>query len=88
MITHEQTETKGRFFVKSSDQLIAELTYSKAGTSKIIIDHTHVSDEFRGKDYARKLVFKAVEYAKSNNLDVLPLCPYAKAIIAKYKELQ
>lgn len=87
MIVHEQTETKGRFYIKKENELVGELTYSKSGTSQLIINHTEVSEKYRGQDYAKQLVFEAVKYAKSENLKVIPVCSYAKVMISKHKEL-
>ncbi len=86
-IGHEETETKGAFFFDDKGKRAAELTYSKAGTGRIIIDHTEVSDNYRGEGLGKKLVFAAVEYARKHKLKVLPLCPYARSVFSKNKEL-
>ncbi|MEX0609912.1 MAG: GNAT family N-acetyltransferase [Balneolaceae bacterium] len=87
-IQHEESETKGAFFIlNDQNKRTAELTYSKAGADKIIIDHTQISDENRGKSYGKQLVFHAVEFARSNNLKVLPLCPFAQSVFQRFPEL-
>ena len=86
-IQHEETETKGRFYIEEDGAPAAEMTYSKAGTERLIIDHTEVSDDFRGKGYGRALVFHAVEYARERELKILPLCPYARAVFSRNPEL-
>jgi predicted GNAT family acetyltransferase len=45
----EQTATKGSFYIEENHQRLAEMTFSKAGDSLMIIDHTEVSDALRGK---------------------------------------
>tara|TARA_R110002096_G_scaffold339522_3_gene532858 strand:+ start:8361 stop:8639 length:279 start_codon:yes stop_codon:yes gene_type:complete len=87
-IQHEESETKGAFFIESNSTRIAEITYSKAGSSRIIIDHTGVSDEHRNEGLGKKLVFHVAEFAEQYNLKVLPLCPYAKSVFSRYPELQ
>ncbi|HET8866130.1 MAG TPA: GNAT family N-acetyltransferase [Gracilimonas sp.] len=87
-IQHKTTETKGAFFIEKDGKRIAEMTYSKAGKTKIIIDHTEVSDEGRGKGYGKQLVKEGVEFARENDLKIMPLCPFAKAIIQKTPEFQ
>jgi predicted GNAT family acetyltransferase len=42
----------------------------------------------RGTDAGKKLVKAGVEFAREHNLTVLPLCPFAKAIINKTPEFQ
>lgn len=54
-IQHEETETKGSFYILAEDEKIAELTYSKAGNDKIILDHTEVSDKHRGESLGKSL---------------------------------
>ena len=86
-IQHTSTDTKGEFYIEKDGERIAEMTYSKAGSSRIIIDHTEVFDEGRGKGYGKKLVKHGVQFARDHDLKVLPLCPFAKAIIMKHDEL-
>ncbi|MCH2450492.1 MAG: N-acetyltransferase [Gracilimonas sp.] len=87
-IQHRSTESKGEFFIEKDGKRIAEMTYSKAGTARIIIDHTEVSDEGRGEGLGKKLVKEGVEFARKNDLKIMPLCPFAKAIIQKTPEFQ
>lgn len=92
-IHHEETEGKGRYWltiegVEERVEEIAELTYSKAGEQLIIIDHTGVPDEFRGKGLGVKLVEKAVKDARLLGKKIMPLCPFAKAQIERHPHWQ
>jgi len=87
-IQHTSTDTKGEFYIEKDGERIAEMTYSKAGSSRIIIDHTEVFEKGRGKGYGKRLVKHGVQFARENDLKVLPLCPYAKAIITKNEDLK
>ncbi|WP_395078346.1 GNAT family N-acetyltransferase [Gracilimonas sp.] len=87
-IQHQESDSKGEFFMEDNGTRIAEMTYSKAGSDKIIIDHTEVTDEGRGKGLGKQLVKRGVEFARENELTVLPLCPFAKSIIQKTPEFQ
>ena len=87
-IQHKDEESKGSFFVEMNGEMEAEITYSKAGDSKIIIDHTEVSDSLRGEGVGKALVQHAVNYARDNELTVIPLCPFAKSIIERNESLQ
>lgn len=87
-IQHRSGESKGAFFIEENGEVKARLTYSKAGTTQIIIDHTEVSDDLRGKNVGKKLVQHVVEYARENELKVIPLCPFANSIIKRDKSLQ
>lgn len=85
-IHHIEHGSKGAFIIKTNNERLAEMTYSKAGDSLIIIDHTEVSDALRGKGAGKQLVNAAVEYARANHLKILPLCPFAKAVFDKVPE--
>ncbi|MFD0999751.1 GNAT family N-acetyltransferase [Ohtaekwangia kribbensis] len=87
-IQHEQSSSKGAFFVAENGTRLAEMTYSKAGDALIIIDHTEVSDALRGKGAGKQLVGAAVDHARKNNLKILPLCPFAKSVFEKVKDFQ
>ena len=82
----ELTGNKGAFFIEENGKRIAEMTFSKAGDTRIIIDHTEVSDVLRGKGAGKQLVSAAVDYARKNNIKIIPLCPFAKSVFDKMKE--
>lgn len=87
-IQHRSGESKGEFYLEKKGEIKAKLTYSKAGESLIILDHTDVSDELRGKNVGKLLVEHAVTYARENELEVIPLCPFAASVFKKNKSLQ
>ncbi len=78
--------SKGAFIIKANGERLAEMTYSKAGDKLIIIDHTEVSDALRGQGAGKQLVTAAVEYARKNQIKILPLCPFAKSVFDKTPE--
>ncbi len=77
-ITLDEGDTKGRYKVQPDQNgPVAELTYSKAGESLIIIDHTDVPDAYRGTGLGNKLVERAVKDARASGKKIVPLCPFA-----------
>lgn len=64
------------------------MTYSRAGEDKIIIDHTTVSEQLRGQGVGRHLVEAAVNYAREQQIKIIPLCPYAKAAFEKTRRFR
>lgn len=82
-ITREDTDTKGRYIAHIPGKPDADLTFTKSGASRIIIDHTGVPDALRGTGVGRALVERAVLDARSAGLKIMPLCPFAKATIAR-----
>lgn len=49
-IQQEDNGKKGRFVIYENDEFAGELTYTWAGKSKFIIDHTGVEKQFGGKN--------------------------------------
>lgn len=87
-IIHEDNGSKGRYVGRIVGLPEAELTYSRASPTFIIIDHTGVPDELRGKGVGQALVRHAVEHARESGTKILPLCPFAKAQIARHPDWQ
>ena len=87
-IEREDNGKKGRFVIYENDAFAGEMTYVWAGESRFIIDHTGVEAGFSGKGFGKQLVMKAVEYARDNGLKILPLCPFAKKVFDKDRELE
>ncbi|MRX51968.1 N-acetyltransferase [Paracoccus sp. S-4012] len=86
-IEREEQPSRGRYVLRL-DGAEAELTYSRAGDSTIIIDHTYVPDAMRGRSAGKLLVARAVEDARAEGRAVIPLCPFAKAQIERHEEWQ
>ncbi len=76
----EFTREPLRFYNNNADgTLAAEITWETAANGAIIvIEHTFVNPELRGQGIAAQLVQKVVDLARSENKQILPLCPYAK----------
>ena len=84
----EEHDAKGRAFVADATGTLAEMTYSRAGAALLIIDHTEVGETQRGQGVGRQLLHKIVEYARAEQLKILPLCPYAKNVFEKEAEIR
>ena len=84
----ELNGTKGQFYVSVDGKQEGKMTFVFAGNDKIIIDHTEVSPGNNGKGYGKKMVAKAVEYAREKNIKIIPLCPFAKKVFDKTPEFR
>ena len=85
LIEQKQDGHKGSFYIEKNGSVLAEMTFSMAGTKLMIIDHTEVTDELRGQHIGDQLVKTAVEYARTNDIKILPLCTFAKSVFDKNK---
>jgi len=54
----------------------------------IVLDHTEVPQPFEGRGLAAKLAGFALDFARSNHLRVVSLCPYVSRFIRKHPEYQ
>ena len=86
-IEREEGASKGRYLVRI-DGAEAMMTYSRAGESAMIIDHTEVPDALRGRSVGLSLVRRAVEDARAEGRSIIPLCPFAKAQFSRHPEWQ
>lgn len=85
-IHHSEGDTKGRYYMRLASGEEAEMTYSKAGSNLVIIDHTGVPPAFRGKGAGLALVARAVADFRATGKKVMPLCPFAAAQFRRHLE--
>ena len=55
-------------------------------TEQMVINHTQVFDGFEGQGIARQLVMVAVDFARANNRQIIPICSYAQAVLTRTGE--
>ena len=85
VVTREDGPTGGRY-VTTIDGHTAEMTYSKAGTTRLIIDHTGVPDALRGTGAGVALVEYMVADVRARGIKIVPLCPFVNAQRRKHPE--
>lgn len=52
----------------------------------IIFTHTEVAPEIEGEGIAGTLAKAGLDYARDNELDVMPLCPFVASYIRRHPE--
>ena len=88
VISHQIFGSKGAFVAKENNIKIGEMTYSKLGDDKIIINHTQVGVDQKGKGIGMLLLDKVVEMAREEQVKIIPLCPFAAAMFRKHTNIQ
>jgi predicted GNAT family acetyltransferase len=88
LIQHRQGKVKSMFYVEQEGKILAEMVYSTPNPGQMIIEHTEVDESLGGKGVGKQLVHAAVEYARTNNIKIIPLCTFAKSVLDKTKEWQ
>ena len=84
-IKSSETGSKG-LYTATLDGHTAEMTYSRASGKLIILDHTGVPDELRGKGVGQALAVHAIEEARKGGWKIMPLCPFFKAQVSRHPE--
>lgn len=82
-------EADGRLVLyNDTSQEIGEISWIQTG-NVLVIDHTFVETDLNGKGYGRKLVNALVDKARAENLELLPVCSYAKRVLLEpdYEDL-
>jgi predicted GNAT family acetyltransferase len=80
----------GRFLLGDAARPLAELSFHRTGTRTIVIDHTFVDDSLKGQGWGQRLVAAAAGLARAEGAVILPLCPFARKVMARdeaYKDL-
>ena len=66
---------KGEVQLFTDDKKAGKMDISIAD-GKLTVYHTEVYPEFKDRGFAKLLLAKLVNYAKENELKIVPLCPY------------
>ena len=72
----------GRRFELAKDGRLAVAEYRMEG-GRMILTHTFVPPEWRGRGIAARLVAAAMEHARTGGLKVVPECSYAEAFLRR-----
>jgi uncharacterized protein len=78
-------DRKGERFVLTRDKHKAELAY-EVDHANLLLLHTEVPEAFRGQGVGGRLVEAAVARARTDNLTVVPWCPYARRWLQEHSE--
>ncbi|WP_420827895.1 GNAT family N-acetyltransferase [Macrococcus brunensis] len=73
MFPMEIQQSGNRFYIDDK----AEITFYTQGEDTIVINHTFVDPSLRGQGIAKQLLNRVIDYARENNLKIVPLCSYA-----------
>lgn len=84
----EIIQGNNKFYIGDEAQPEAEITFQPSGQDTIVIDHTYTDPKLRGQGIAKALVLKVTDYAKDNNLKIIPLCSYARVVMERDEDLK
>lgn len=79
---------KGRFAALDESKQAGAIFYTLAGESKMILNHTEVDNAYRGQSIGKRILTYIVEFARENNIKIIPLCPFAKSVFDKTESMR
>lgn len=83
-----QSGTKGFFGAFDGNKEAGRMSYTFAGKSTIIIDHTEVNNEYRGQNIGKRILMEVINYVRENKIKIIPLCPFAKSVFDRIEEIR
>lgn len=87
MEIHHQTDgDRDSFFKENEGKRFDELVYKMVGSNKLVIEHTEFDKKLKGQGVGLSLFMQLVEFARKDNIKVVPFCPFAKATLRKCKD--
>jgi predicted GNAT family acetyltransferase len=77
-----RNNTEKKWFEAELDGRRGRVEYMRV-QNRIIYTHTEVDKALAGKGVASRLVNFALEYARKEGLDIMPLCPFVAGYMKK-----
>lgn len=81
-VVHEPEVSR---FAVHADGQTAVLEYQRAG-ERVVMPHTVVPGPLEGRGIGSRLARTALDWARDENLRVVPLCPFVRAYIQRHPE--
>jgi hypothetical protein len=84
-VTIEREELNGanEFVLRIDGERFGFLEFTRPEVGVMRIEYVEVSPDLRGTGLGQQLVEKAVAFATDNQLKVIPICSYARAVMQR-----
>jgi predicted GNAT family acetyltransferase/glutaredoxin len=76
---------KSRYELRLGDRVIGFAAYRRRG-DRIAFTHTEVDAVCEGRGFGTRLVRAALEDARAQGLQIVPLCPFVAALVKRHPE--
>ena len=81
---HQDNGQKGEFFqLNAEGERLAEISYIWRDEKTIDANHTWVDDSLRGQGTARQLLDVLVNFAREQDLKIIPTCSYVDVMFRR-----
>lgn len=76
-------------FVAIEDgQQMGRTEYHLSPEGKVVITYVGISPEYRGVGNGDKFIKGIVDYCRTNDLKVVPVCPFSRSVFERHPELR
>jgi len=82
-ITHRADHRRGQFAIELGGTRAAFLEYAWTGDREAAIEYVQVDPALRGRGVGARLVAAAVEWARAEEIRLVPLCSYAAVVFKR-----
>lgn len=82
-IEREEVDGLHEFVLRLDGERYGALEYTRPEVGVMRIEYVEVVPEVRGTGLARQLVATAMAFAREHELRVIPICGYARSVIAR-----
>ena len=82
-VTREEGSGAQEFVLHVDGERLGSLDFDRPEAGVLRIDYVEVAPELRGTGLGRQLVEAAVDWARAENMRIVPICGYARAVIAR-----
>jgi predicted GNAT family acetyltransferase len=86
-IRQKDNGINGKFTAYVGDIKAGLISYMATGVSEISLMHTEVEDDFRGQNIGKQILLEIVEYARENNIRIIPVCPFTITMFQRLPEI-
>jgi predicted GNAT family acetyltransferase len=73
---------------ESEENALGKVEFVNDDQGNIVIEHTTISDELKGQSAGKKLIKRAIDFAREENKKIIPVCPFSKAEFRKNQDYQ
>jgi len=87
-IKHHNIDDDGIFYIDDNGKRMGDMRYMIDQDRQMDIYHTEVDPEIEGQNWGKQLIEAAVNYARENQLKIIPSCTFAKAVFTRHTQYQ
>ena len=76
-----------RYELRAGDRMIGEAAYRRRN-GRLVLIHTEVDEALEGRGLGGRLIQAALDDARREGLEVVPLCPFVEWFVEQHPEYQ